>query len=102
MKRMTHARCSGIKQGYWSPATKEELVQRLAQYENLDPDPEHLRERLERAEGIKCGRPGAIVHHKEHLTPQNINDPDITLSEDNLELLCLRRNDRRKHLPKPS
>lgn len=56
MERMTHARCSGIKQGYWSPATKEELVQRLAKYEELDPDPEHLRERLERAEGVKLRR----------------------------------------------
>lgn len=31
---------------------------------------------------------GAIVHHKEHLTPQNIDDPSISLSFDNLELLC--------------
>lgn len=58
MERMTHARCSGIKQGYWSPETKEALVQRLAKYEDLDPDPEHLRERLERAEGIKLRRDG--------------------------------------------
>ena len=56
MKRMTRSRCSGIKRGYWSPETKEALVQRLAQYENLDPDPEHLRERLERAEGVKLRR----------------------------------------------
>lgn len=31
---------------------------------------------------------GEIVHHKEHLTPENINDPDISLGFDNLELLC--------------
>ena len=37
---------------------------------------------------VRCGRPGEIVHHKEHLTPQNIGDPDITLSADNLETLC--------------
>nr|DAT48193.1 MAG TPA: HNH endonuclease [Caudoviricetes sp.] len=37
---------------------------------------------------VRCGRPGKIVHHKIHLTPQNINDLAITLSEDNLELLC--------------
>lgn len=37
---------------------------------------------------VRCGKPGEIVHHKIHLTPQNINDTDITLSEDNLELLC--------------
>lgn len=37
---------------------------------------------------VRCGKPGEIVHHKVHLTPQNINNPDITLSEDNLETLC--------------
>lgn len=31
---------------------------------------------------------GKIVHHKIWLTPQNINDPSITLNWDNLELLC--------------
>ena len=41
---------------HWSIGTKKELVQRLAQYEDLDPDPEHLRERLERAEGVKLRR----------------------------------------------
>lgn len=33
-------------------------------------------------------KPGEIVHHKTPLTPQNISDPQITLSWDNLELLC--------------
>lgn len=39
---------------------------------------------------LKEGRyePGEIVHHKIHLTPQNINDPSISLNWDNLELLC--------------
>lgn len=32
--------------------------------------------------------PGVIVHHKEHLTAENINDPNIALGFDNLELLC--------------
>ena len=36
----------------------------------------------------RCGRPGEIVHHKEYLTPETINNPAITLGEDNLELLC--------------
>lgn len=31
---------------------------------------------------------GEIVHHKQHLNAGNINDPSITLSFDNLELLC--------------
>ena len=36
----------------------------------------------------RCGRPGDIVHHKIHLNPSNINDPNITLNFDNLELVC--------------
>ena len=31
---------------------------------------------------------GSSVHHINHLTPQNINDPSVTLSWDNLMLLC--------------
>lgn len=33
-------------------------------------------------------KPGAIVHHKLHLTPANIDNPNVTLSFANLELLC--------------
>ena len=45
---------------------------------------------FDRDEGlcVRCGELGEIVHHKEHLTPQNISDPEIALGEDNLELLC--------------
>ena len=32
--------------------------------------------------------PGEIVHHKEHLTPENVTDPEVSLGSDNLELLC--------------
>lgn len=31
---------------------------------------------------------GYIVHHKTYITPQNINDPSVTLNFDNLEYLC--------------
>ena len=33
-------------------------------------------------------RVGFIVHHKEALTEQNINDPEITLNFSNMELVC--------------
>lgn len=36
----------------------------------------------------RCPRTGAIVHHKIYLTPDNIHDADVSLSFDNLELLC--------------
>lgn len=32
--------------------------------------------------------PGEIVHHKTHITPKNIDDPNITLNWNNLELVC--------------
>ena len=32
--------------------------------------------------------PGEIVHHKVHLTPDNIDDPTVTLDWNNLELVC--------------
>jgi len=32
--------------------------------------------------------PGEIVHHKEHVTPDNVDDPNVTLSFENLELVC--------------
>lgn len=32
--------------------------------------------------------PGEIVHHKVHLTPENIKDPNVSLNWDNLELVC--------------
>ncbi len=31
---------------------------------------------------------GYIVHHKIHLTPQNISDPNITLNHSNLKYVC--------------
>lgn len=37
---------------------------------------------------VRCGDPGEIAHHKEHLTQENITDPYIALGEDNLELVC--------------
>ncbi len=37
-----------------------------------------------------CGRAAKryVVHHKKHLTPENINDPGIALNWDNLQVLC--------------
>ena len=36
----------------------------------------------------RCGRPAQEVHHKIHLSPENIWDPKITLNPDNLLSLC--------------
>lgn len=37
---------------------------------------------------VMCGGAGQEVHHKKHITPNNINDPDVTLNMDNLITLC--------------
>lgn len=36
----------------------------------------------------ECGAPAEEVHHIIHLTPQNINNPEITLKLSNLKCLC--------------
>lgn len=63
MERLTYERLNGIRNGYWSPNKKQELVDRLAAYENTDLDPEqveHVKETakkylLEKAQGKACG-----------------------------------------------
>lgn len=45
----------------------------------------------------RCQGPGKIVHHKTYITPENINDPMVTLSFDNLELLCQDCHNREHH-----
>lgn len=37
---------------------------------------------------VRCGATGEIVHHKTELTPENIDDPEISLGENNLETVC--------------
>lgn len=37
---------------------------------------------------VLCGRPAEEVHHKIHLTPNNIGNPQITMHESNLISLC--------------
>lgn len=33
-------------------------------------------------------RPAVIVHHKDYISPENINNPEVALSYGNLEALC--------------
>lgn len=40
MERLTHERKSGMKTGYWSPNKKQELVDRLAMYEDREENDE--------------------------------------------------------------
>ena len=48
IERLTHKRVNGIREGYWSPNKKQELIDRLAVYENTGVDPEQIRDLKER------------------------------------------------------
>lgn len=48
MERLTHRRMNGIKEGYWPPNKKQELVDRLAEYEDTGLTPEQIMELKER------------------------------------------------------
>ena len=37
---------------------------------------------------VNCGKPATEVHHKKHLTPDNIMDLNVCLNMDNLASLC--------------
>ena len=52
MERLTAQRCSGIKSGYWSTAKKDDLIQRLGQYEDTGYTPEEIKA----LEDLKNGR----------------------------------------------
>jgi 5-methylcytosine-specific restriction protein A len=46
----------------------------------------------------RCGRePGLIVHHKIHLTPNNVNDSEISLNQTNFEYICQDCHNREHH-----
>lgn len=38
--------------------------------------------------------PGYILHHTEHLTPNNINDPEVTLNRNKLKYECKECHDK--------
>ena len=56
MERLTAQRCNGIKTGYWSPAKKDDLVQRLGSYEDIGLEPAEIVKRLKDAEKAAEGR----------------------------------------------
>lgn len=44
MRRLTHKRVNGIKTGYWSPEKKQDLIDRLAEYEDTGLTPDQIRQ----------------------------------------------------------
>ncbi len=45
----------------------------------------------------RCGALGEEVHHKIRLTVKNVNNPQISLNQDNLELLCKKCHNKEHH-----
>ena len=92
MERLTHERANGIKTGYWSAATKEVLVQKLAAYENTGYEPDEIRAAIEMERRAGSGPLGF---------PERSNDGRKT----NLPLVQLyagneiRKNDREQQPP---
>ena len=68
MERMTHERASGIKTGYWSPNKKEELVQRLAAYEDTGLEPQEI-QALAGASGRPNGAAAGWISVQDKLPP---------------------------------
>lgn len=54
MNRLTHQRVNGIKQGYWAAAKKDELVERLAAYEDTGLTPEEITRFIKEHDWIPC------------------------------------------------
>ena len=48
MERLTHERVNGIKTGYWSSSKKQDLVDRLSEYEDTGLTPDEINEMRER------------------------------------------------------
>ena len=54
VERLTHKRANGIKEGYWSPNKKQELVDTLAAYEDTGLTAEQIRVLKERDMAKRC------------------------------------------------
>ena len=60
------------------------------------------RESIDGGMCMRCGeRPGYIVHHTIYLTPENINDPNVSLNFRNLEYVCQECHNE-EHNPPPA
>lgn len=71
MERLTHKRANGIKEGYWSPNKKQELVDTLAAYEDTGLTPEQIRE-IDRLYTEKCREVAELRQRDTAILPENI------------------------------
>ena len=57
MERLTHIRLDGLKTGYWSPSNKQNLIDRLAAYENSGLMPEDVKTLMDRNKPVTVSLP---------------------------------------------
>ena len=57
MERLTHPRSNGIKTGYWSPSNKQDLIDRLAAYEDSGLMPEDVKTLADRNKPVTVSLP---------------------------------------------
>ena len=89
---------------YWESAEKTMARSFAEQFYN-SKDWQICREAFLKSKNYMCERCSTpinpivakIAHHKIYLTKQNINDPYITLSWDNLEALCQNCHNKEHH-----
>ena len=81
MERLTHERVNGIKEGYWSAAKKEDLVQRLAQYENTGLNPEEIMDLAKMGGGAKVQTVRALQSGKKQRRAMRKVEPCIRRTE---------------------
>ncbi len=79
MERLTHKRSNGIKSGYWSPAKKEELVQRLAAYEDTGVTPDEFE--IINQEYTRMARELSILRGRLSKETSRESNGEITVSE---------------------
>lgn len=77
MERLTHKRSNGIKSGYWSPAKKEELVQRLAAYEDTGITSDQLK--IINEEYSRMSHELAMFRQQNRWTPVSLALPDVQI-----------------------
>ena len=81
MERLTHKRENGIKRGYWSPNKKQELVDRLAIYE----DREDAKDANVLGKWIPCSERLPEDESYTLVSFENATMPDIARYEENDE-----------------
>ena len=65
MERLTHKRVNGIKTGYWSPEKKQDLIDRLAEYEDTGLTPGEINALRDRDLAMKIKE----IHVDEYYCP---------------------------------